>query len=160
MKFEINDQVIHCREGLSTIVGKVTMNDFDYFLVRVNRGDNEIIYVPFLKAENIIRHIMDIVEADSVLKKLKSIQKDFNPNTKQRRDAFKRRLSSGDINDIAYLFYQYHLFKTFPDNVRLGPSDFDMLAYASNMLLDELSLTFNVQRETALEFIINRILTL
>ena len=89
--FSVNDSVIHCREGLSTIIGNRQMNGKDYFLVRVNRNSGETFYVPVESAENIIRAIMSIKEADLILKYIKSLDKEFNSNTKQRRDAYKRR---------------------------------------------------------------------
>ena len=44
--FNVNDEVIHCREGLSTIIDIKTMNGKDYFLVQVNRISSETFYVP------------------------------------------------------------------------------------------------------------------
>ena len=57
--FKVNDSVIHCREGLSTIVGVNNMNGKDYFLVSVNRNSGETIYVPVDTANNIIRPLMN-----------------------------------------------------------------------------------------------------
>ena len=83
--------------------------------------------------------------------------KEFNPNTKQRRDAFKRRLGSGSVFDIAYLYRQKWLFETYPDNVKLGPADIEMLTFASNILLDELSLTYNIERDKIENHIVTKI---
>ena len=99
--FKISDNVIHCREGLSTIVGIKDMNGKDYFLVSVNHNSGETIYVPVDTASSIIRPLMSKQEADDLLRYIKDIEKDFNSNTKQRRDAYKRKLSSGDVKEIA-----------------------------------------------------------
>ena len=157
MIYEIGDKVIHCRNGVSTIVGLAKMGERDYFVIHALRGDNENIYVPIIGSENIVRPVMSIKEADDLLHGLASIEKEFNPNTKQRRDAYKRRLGSGNVLDIAYLYRQKCLYEKYPEDVKLGPSDIDMLEYASNILLDELSLTYNVERDKIEEIVVSKI---
>ena len=161
--FSVNDEVIHCREGLSTIIGSKEMNGKEYFLVQVNRISGETFYVPVDSADNIIRHIMNVKEADELLKLVKKIGKDFNTNTKQRRDAYKKRLSSGDVKDIAYLYRQLFFYNKLGDDngeIKLGPVDLDMLNYAKNMLLDELAITYKQSRESVEKYVEERISSL
>ncbi len=161
--FNVNNEVIHCREGLSTIIGSKEMNGKEYFLVQVNRISGETFYVPVDSADSIIRHIMTVKEADELLKFVKKIGKDFNTNTKQRRDAYKKRLSSGDVKDIAYLYRQLFFYNKLGENndeIKLGPVDLDMLNYAKNMLLDELAITYKQQRESVEKFVEERISSL
>ena len=159
--FKINDSVIHCREGLSTIVSMSNMNGRDYFLVNVSKNSGETIYVPVETAENIIRPLMDKKEADELLKYIKKIKKEFNANTKQRRDAYKKMLSSGNVKEIAYLYRQLYFYEQIGGEnnteIKLGPVDIDMLSYAENMLMDELSITYGVSRTEVKEFIQQRI---
>ena len=161
--FNVNNEVIHCREGLSTIIGSKEMNGKEYFLVQVNRISGETFYVPVDSANSIIRHIMTVEEADELLKLVKKMSKDFNTNTKQRRDAYKKRLSSGDVKDIAYLYRQLFFYNKLGENndeIKLGPVDLDMLNYAKNMLLDELAITYKQPRESAEKFVEERIASL
>lgn len=155
--FNVNDKVMHCREGLSVISSTTIMGEREYFIVRSLKGDGEAIYVPKLTAESIIRKLMSVGEADKLLESLKGYKLEFNPNTKQRRDAFKRRLGTGDINDIAYLFYQGYLYDLYPDGIKLGPSDIDMLGFAKNFLFDELALVYQVDRDKIDEFVKEKI---
>ena len=157
--FKLNDLVMHCREGLSTIVDTKVMGENEYFLVKANRGSGETIYVPKNRTSAIIRHLMNEEEADELLKYAKTIEKDFNSNTKQRRDAFKRKLSSGDIKEIAYLAIQLFHYEQLSEEereVRFGPVDLDMLQYASNMILDEAAITYNVDRDKIKDFLNER----
>ena len=158
--YKINDAVIHCREGLSTIVAMNNMNGKDYFLVSVNRSSGETIYVPVDTAENIIRPLMNKREADDLLKYIKKIKKDFNSTTKQRRDAYKKKLSSGDVKEIAYLYRQLYFYEKIGGEnnteIKLGPVDLDMLGYAENMLMDEFSLSYNIPRSEVKDFIEKR----
>ena len=158
-EFKLHDQVMHCREGLATIVDTKEMGGNEYFLVKINRGSGETIYVPQNKATAIIRHLVDAKEADELLRYAKTIDKDFNVNTKQRRDAFKRKLSSGDIKEIAYLATQLFHYENMSEeerNIKLGPVDLDMLEYAANMMLDEFSIAYNVNRDEIKDFLNKR----
>ena len=159
--FKINESVIHCREGLSTIISMSTINDRDYFLVRTHHASEETIYVPVASAESIIRPVLEEKAADDVLRFIRDIKKEFNTNTKQRRDAYKRRLSSGDVKDIAYLYRQLYFYYQIGGEenteIKLGPVDIDMLSHAKNMLLDEFSLTYKVNRDDVEDFIEKRI---
>ena len=159
--FKINDSVIHCREGLSVIVGSKDMNGKEYFLVSVKHNSGETIYVPVDTASSIIRPLMDKKAADSLLTFIKKIEKEFNTNTKQRRDAYKRRLSSGDVKDIAYLYKQLYFYNLIGGEnnteIKLGPVDIDMLSYAENMLLDELAITYSIPREDIKAFVEKKI---
>ena len=162
--FSVNNEVIHCREGLSTIIGSKEMNGKEYFLVRVNRISGETFYVPVDSANSIIRHIMNVKEADELLRLVKKIGKEFNTNTKQRRDAYKKRLSSGDVKDIAYLYRQLFFYHKIGaeanDEIKLGPVDLEMLNYAKNMLLDELAISYSQPRDTVEVYIEKRIASL
>ncbi|MBO7573797.1 MAG: hypothetical protein J6T25_03375 [Bacilli bacterium] len=159
--FKINDSVIHCREGLSKIISMSNMNGRDYFLVSVGRNSGENIYVPVDTAESIIRPLMDKKEADELLKYIKKIKKEFNANTKQRRDAYKKMLSSGNVKEIAYLYRQLYFYEQIGGEnnteIKLGPVDIDMLSYAENMLMDELSITYGVERGEVKAFVQKRI---
>lgn len=159
-KFSIGDLVMHCREGLSTIVSTIEMGEKQYFLLHAQRGSGEKIYVPLDTAHKIIRHIMNRIEADKLLAYMKGIEAEYNSNTKQRRDGFKRRLSTGDVYDLAFLSRQLYFFNIQAEEsqeIRYGPVDLDMLKYADNILLDELSLTYEIPREDILDFIVNKI---
>ena len=162
--FSVNNEVIHCREGLSTIIGSKEMNGKEYFLVQVNRNSGETFYVPVDSANSIIRHIMNVEEADELLRLVKKIGKEFNTNTKQRRDAYKKRLSSGDVKDIAYLYRQLFFYHKIGaeenDEIKLGPVDLEMLNYAKNMLLDELAISYSQPRDTVEVYIEKRIASL
>ena len=162
--FSVNKEVIHCREGLATIIDSKEMNGKSYFLVRANRLSGETCYVPVDSANSIIREIMNEKEADKLLRYIKSIEKEFNTNTKQRRDAYKKRLSSGDVKDIAYLYRQLYFYNEIGGEnnteIKLGPVDLDMLNYATNMLLDELAISYKQPREIVSSFVEKRIKSL
>ena len=162
--FSVNKEVIHCREGLATIISSKEMNGKTYFLVRANRLSGETCYVPVDSADSIIREIMNEKEADNLLRFIKTLDKEFNTNTKQRRDAYKKRLSSGDVKDIAYLYRQLYFYNAMGgennSEIKLGPVDLDMLGYATNMLLDELSISYKQPRERIGAFVEKRIASL
>ena len=153
MGFEIGDLVIHCRDGLSKISAKRDIDGNIFFVVISNRSDSETIYVPLSRADSIIRPIMTPKQADELFEYMNTIPFEFNKNTKQRRDLFKKKLNSGDVKELSYLFRENYLFKKHSEEVRLGPVDIDMLNYATNNFLDELSLTYKVPRDQVESFV-------
>ena len=64
--YQIGQQVIHCRDGLAVVVGNTSMADKDYYIVKTVRGSGENIYVPFDRADQIIRFLMSAEEADKL----------------------------------------------------------------------------------------------
>ena len=157
-EYQIGQQVIHCRDGLAVVVGNTSMADKDYYIVKTVRGTGENIYVPVDRADQIIRFLMSVEEADKLVDFIKTIPMEFNPNTKQRRDAIKKRLLSGDIKDGAYLFKQLYFYKTSNDgSIKYGTLDIDMLSFAANNLLDEFAISYKKNRDEIEAFIFDKI---
>ena len=157
-EFKKSQQVIHCRDGLAVIVDQTEIAGNGYFIVKTARGGGENIYVPIDRANGIIRPLMNEKEADELVDFMKSVKVEFNSNTKQRRDSLKRKLSSGNVHDIADLFKQYYFYKTTNDgSVRFGPVDLDMLEFATNNLLDELCISYNKDRGEIEGFIFDKL---
>ena len=71
--YEINDKVVHSREGLSTIVNKTTMAGNEYFIIHADRGGGENIYVLVNNTTNLIRPIMNEEQAKDTLGSMSSI---------------------------------------------------------------------------------------
>lgn len=141
MKFQVGQLVVHCHDGLSHIQSLTTIGDREYFVVS-REGSEETTYVPTLNAENIIRLVMSEDEAFAAIEMIKNIAYETNANTKQRRDNFKKHLSRGAIEDNCFMYKQLWLYnhqdKENP-TIKYGPIDIEMLEYASNNLLLELS---------------------
>lgn len=150
--------VVHCRDGLATVKDETILGDKEYFIVHTMRGSGENIYVPKDRAESIIRPVMSVDRAEELINYIKTVELEYNSNTKQRRDSLKRRLMSGDVNDIAYLYKQLYFYKTQTDgSIKFGPVDLDMLNYASNNLLDEFAIVYKKDRDDIEEFVDKKI---
>ena len=158
--FKINDTVVHYRDGIAIITGTTLMAGNEYFVLNVKRVGNVSVYVPVSKADNIIRDVLSIDQADELLRYAKEIPESFIGNTKQRRDDFKRKLASGDIKDVAFLTKMYLLHKTNSfetENVKLGQMDVEMLKDAYNRLTDEFAVIYDVTHENIEEFMVNKL---
>ena len=160
--FSPNQTVMHKREGLAEIVSTAIICDKQYYLLRALRGDGETIYVPGDSWDSIIRPIMNVDEAEELLKYMASVEKEYTTNTKQRRDLYKRLLNSGEIKDFAFLSMQLRIYELSncdsenPD-MKLGSLDIDMLSKADNILMDELALTYKLARDEIKKFIFEKI---
>ena len=149
MKYNINDKVVHSREGLSYIADVTNIGGNDYYVVRKLVDGKENCYVMIDRTDNIIRPIMSEKEAKEVIKYMKTVEANFISNTKQRRDQYKKRLLSGDVLDLAYLDRQLYFFNYYNEHgqqVKLGPTDLQMLKDAESILFDEFTLSFNCER--------------
>ena len=150
MEFKVGDKIVHSREGLSTITGETVIAGNEYFVVHSDKGSKENIYVLKTRTDSLIRPVMSKEDALVVIEYMKSVPAAFISNTKQRRDIYKKKLLSGDVNDLAYLSRQLYFFNYYNANgqvVKLGPTDLQMLKDAESILFDEFALSFNVDRE-------------
>ena len=150
MKFKVGDKIVHSREGLSTITGETVIAGNEYFVVHSDKGSKENIYVLKTRTDSLIRPVMSKEQALIVIEYMKAVPAAFISNTKQRRDIYKKKLLSGDVNDLAYLSRQLYFFNYYNANgqvVKLGPTDLQMLKDAESILFDEFALSFNVARE-------------
>ena len=157
-QFVKGQQVVHCRDGLAVIVDETIISEKEYFVVKTIRGGGENIYVSKERAENIIRPIMDQKMANDLFEYAKTVEVEYNSNTKQRRDSLKRRLSSGDVKDIVFLVKQLYFYKNKNDgSIKYGPVDLDMLQFATNNFFDELAITFQKPRDDMEEFVYKKL---
>lgn len=148
--FVVGQQVMHFREGLSVISDTKEMEGNLYFMVQPLHEGGEMIYVPVDRASAVLRHIIDKKDVKPLVKRMKETKPEYFTNTKQRRDVFKRRLGSGDINDLAYLTMLLHFYyhpEEIDTPVKFGPADIDMLKYATRTLYDELAIALKIPRE-------------
>lgn len=158
VQFVKGQQVVHCRDGLAVIVDETVISDKEYFVVKTIRGGGENIYVSKERAENIIRPIMDQKMANDLFEYAKTVEVEYNSNTKQRRDSLKRRLSSGDVKDIVFLVKQLYFYRNKNDgSIKYGPVDLDMLQFATNNFFDELAITFQKPRDDMEEFVYKKL---
>lgn len=146
--FQKGQLVVHCRDGLARVNDTTIMGDKQYFIVHLLKGDSDNIYVPYDRASSIIRNLMTKEEANEVIQYMKTVELEYNSNTKQRRDSLKRRLVSGNINDVAFLFKQLYFYKAKNENgtIKFGPVDLDMLNFANDNLLDEFAIVYGIDR--------------
>ncbi len=157
-QFVKGQQVVHCRDGLAVIVDETIISEKEYFVVKTIRGGGENIYVSKERAENIIRPIMDQKMANDLFEYAKTVEVEYNSNTKQRRDSLKRRLSSGDVKDIVFLVKQLYFYRNKNDgSIKYGPVDLDMLQFATNNFFDELAITFQKPRDDMEEFVYKKL---
>ncbi len=158
--YPINSVVVHRREGLCVVTATKDINGEPYYILSAKRGSGESLYVPIAKADQIIRGVMSIENADRVLEYMCTLSDDIIANTKQRRDYFKKKLLNGTTEDIVYLAKQLYLYRTLaqmPENVRFGPLDIELLESAENILFDEFEITYGVEKSKMFDFIRSRI---
>jgi len=156
MKYEIGCQVVHKSQGICKIIELTSMYGNEYYKLIPNNS-NTTIYVPTNNTE-CISNIMSVKEADELLKYMKTIDDSCLDNSKQRRDTYTKKLNSGNKKDLAYLSKSLYFLKQerTSKNLRFSDLDNQILTKASDMLFEELSITYNIDKNNVLDFILNR----
>ncbi|MCQ2814905.1 MAG: hypothetical protein MJ227_01225 [Bacilli bacterium] len=148
--FKVGEVVVHCREGVSKIIAEKDISGTIYFVIEPEQSGGDTIFVPKDNSVPLLRRIIDKKEAITIIKEMKEIGIESFNNTKQRRDNFHKRLSSGNPRDLAFLTKQLQLFIENNRNgvvMKLGPSDVNVLESARRMLYREFEIAFNVAPE-------------
>ena len=162
-QYKIGQIIVHKREGIAKIIDVKTIGEQKFFLVRTKNGEGDNIYIPLNKVNEIVRPLMNIKQADEILKFMNDLVLSYNPNTKKRRDDFKKRFNSGNIYDIVFLCKQLFSYKNneaLQAQIKFGPMDFLLLENAERILFDELCLCYQVDKNNILAFIKDRIQSL
>ena len=76
-------------------------------------------------------------------------------DSKERRDSFHKKLSSGDLKEIAYMCYKLYLLKKakLNSNAKFCLTDSVMFDKAQKMLFDELALAYKIDRNKIVDYI-------
>ena len=79
---------------------------------------------------------------------MNSIDSTIIDDTKERRDSFHKKLSSGNLKEIAYMCYKLYLLKKakLSTNAKFCLTDSVMFDKAHKMLFDELALAYKIDR--------------
>lgn len=155
---KINDRIIHFRDGIGTIVGKTTMMDREYFVIRTDSNPGENIYVLTTNTVNVIRPLLSKKEAEDLLSGMDSIEAEIFNNTKQRRDFYKKKLLSGQVSDLLYLTKQLYCFEYYNSHgkpTKLGSTDLQMLRDAKQILFDELVVSLKIDESSIEKYFIS-----
>jgi len=156
MEYKINDIVMHKNHGICTIDSIVEMYGKEYYKL-VLKSSNTTVYIP-LDNTSSISNIMNKEEADKLLLYMKNIDDDCIDNSKQRREHYIKKMNSGDVKDLAYIAKSLYTLKKerTNKNLKFSAIDNELFNKVNNLLFDELSLAYNIDREDVLEFMLKR----
>ncbi|MDY2727589.1 MAG: CarD family transcriptional regulator [Candidatus Onthovivens sp.] len=140
--------LIHKVHGLCEIIDQIEMGGNQYYKVRVVGEDGLTLYCPIDKKGELYRDLISKEQAVALFEYMKTIKDVKFDSSKQRRTQFKEMLFSGDPKNIAYILRVLYIYKRYKDdkNQTLGLEDKKMFDYAENLMKDELSVVFNVDK--------------
>ena len=149
--------LVHKVHGLSEIVDTIDINGKDYYKIKVLNEEKLTLYCPINRKGDLYRDIMTEKEAYNILDLMKNITDVEFDFSKQRRTHFKEMLFSGNPKNLAYLMRVLYIYKRYKDkkNQTLGLEDTRMLDTAETMLLDEISISLNIDRDKTMDFIVD-----
>ncbi len=152
---KVGDIVVHKKHGICRISQILQMLDLDYYQLIPHFDESMAIFVPVMKESELLRSVLTKDEADNLISYMREIDKDLIEDTKERRDDFHKKFSSGDLKDLAYICRKLFLLKKSKEktNAKFCLTDSTMFEKANKMLLDELSIAYNIDRSQIFEYV-------
>ncbi len=157
MNYNIGDRIVYPVHGagvIESIENREIMGEKkEYYIMRMPIGDMKVM-IPVSNAEEIgIRNVIDMKEADKVIKCFKECSTEMDPNWNKRSRENTAKIKSGNIYEVAQVVKSL----MFRDKTRgLSTGERKMLNSAKQILVSELVMSKNV-KQSEIENIINEI---
>ena len=147
--------IVHKKHGICKISNLLQIAGQDYYQVVPSFDESMSIFVPVNKEHELLREVLTKSEADDLISYMRNISDDLIEDTKERRDVFQKKFSSGDLKDLAYICRKLFLLKKAKEetNAKFCLTDSTMFEKANNMLLDELSIAYDIDRSLIFDYV-------
>ena len=152
---EIGKVMVHKAHGICTIKEILQIGGNDYYKLVPSFDEGMSIFVPVSKEKEFLREVIDKNQADDLVDYMNNLDDSIIDDSKERRDSFHKKLSSGDLKEIAYMCYKLYLLKKakLNSNAKFCLTDSVMFDKAHKMLFDELALAYKIDRNKIVDYI-------
>ena len=151
----IGKVVVHKKHGICTITQHLKMSGQDYYQLIPRFDESMSIFVPTSKECELLRDVLTKNEADDLISYMRNIDDVLIEDTKERRDDFHKKFSSGELKDLAYICRKLFLLKKAKEetNSKFCLTDSTLFEKANKMLLDELSIAYDIDRSQIFDYV-------
>lgn len=151
----IGKVMVHKAHGICTIKEILQIDGNDYYKLVPSFDEGMSIFVPVSKEKEFLREVIDKNQADDLVDYMNNLDDSIIDDSKERRDSFHKKLSSGDLKEIAYMCYKLYLLKKakLNSNAKFCLTDSVMFDKAHKMLFDELALAYKIDRNKIVDYI-------
>lgn len=151
----IGKVMVHKAHGICTIKEILQIGGNDYYKLVPSFDEGMSIFVPVSKEKEFLREVIDKNQADDLVDYMNNLDDSIIDDSKERRDSFHKKLSSGDLKEIAYMCYKLYLLKKakLNSNAKFCLTDSVMFDKAHKMLFDELALAYKMDRNKIVDYI-------
>ncbi len=155
MMLGIGKVMVHKAHGICTIKEILQIGGNDYYKLVPSFDEGMSIFVPVSKEKEFLREVIDKNQADDLVDYMNNLDDSIIDDSKERRDSFHKKLSSGDLKEIAYMCYKLYLLKKakLNSNAKFCLTDSVMFDKAQKMLFDELALAYKIDRNKIVDYI-------
>lgn len=155
MMLGIGKVMVHKAHGICTIKEILQIGGNDYYKLVPSFDEGMSIFVPVSKEKEFLREVIDKNQADDLVDYMNNLDDSIIDDSKERRDSFHKKLSSGDLKEIAYMCYKLYLLKKakLNSNAKFCLTDSVMFDKAHKMLFDELALAYKIDRNKIVDYI-------
>ena len=152
---EVGKIMVHKAHGICTIKEILQIGGNDYYKLSPNFDESMSIFVPVSKEKEFLREVLTKDQADDLVNYMTSIDTTLIDDTKERRDSFHKKLSSGNLKEIAYMCYKLYQLKKakLKVNAKFCLTDSAMFEKSHKMLFDELALAYKIDRDKIVDFV-------
>ena len=151
----IGKVMVHKAHGICTIKEILQIGGNDYYKLVPSFDEGMSIFVRVSKEKEFLREVIDKNQADDLVDYMNNLDDSIIDDSKERRDSFHKKLSSGDLKEIAYMCYKLYLLKKakLNSNAKFCLTDSVMFDKAHKMLFDELALAYKIDRNKIVDYI-------
>lgn len=151
----IGKVMVHKAHGICTIKEILQIGGNDYYKLVPSFDEGMSIFVPVSKEKEFLREVIDKNQADDLVDYMNNLDDSIIDDSKERRDSFHKKLSSGDLKEIAYMCYKLYLLKKakLNSNAKFCLTYSVMFDKAHKMLFDELALAYKIDRNKIVDYI-------
>lgn len=156
---EIGKTMVHKSHGICTIKEILKIDGLDYYRLIPSFDESMSIFVPLAKENELLRSVLSKNEAEKLISYMCSIDDVIIDDTKERRDAFHKMMLSGNLKDIAYMYFKLSLLKQEKEkqNAKFCLTDSNMLKKLQDMLFNELAVVYNKNTNEIVKYVLQRV---
>lgn len=157
--FEKGKIIVHKSHGICTIADILQIGGLNYYKIIPSIDKTMSIFVPVNKENELLREVLTEKQADDIVEYMRQIDDTVIDDSKERRDSFHKKLSSGDLKEIAYMCNKLYQLKQIKmdTNSKFCLTDNSIFEKASKLLFDELAVAYNIKRDEIVPFVVNKL---
>ncbi len=162
--FKVNDYVIYNSIGVYKILDirkekDISDNEIDYYVLQPAFDDSLIIKTPLNNSKILMRRVITKDDVLSLIASMPEKETVWIKNDRERSEAFKAALKSGESEEWMKLIKTIHLMKQEKSDCgkKLMKTDEEIMKTAEKNLYEEFAIALDISPDDVLSFILDHV---